>query len=103
MDTPYGCYCREFTSQSIAEFHAWDIVKASQIPNLNDLYRFGHLNKMPTNSKANPVANDISCFIRHDITRPEVDTIVNSTDRAFSSSGSLGKAIFKAGCPDSEK
>lgn len=91
---------REFTSQSIAEFHASDIVKASRIPNLNDLYRFGHLSRVPTNSKANPAANDIICLIRHDITRLEVDVIVNSTDRAFSSLGSLDKAIFKAGGPD---
>jgi len=94
---------REFTSQSIAEFHASDIVKASRIPSLNDLYRFGHLNRVPTNSKANPAANDIICLIRHDITRLEVDAIVNSTDRAFSSIGSLDNAVFKAGGPDMRK
>jgi O-acetyl-ADP-ribose deacetylase (regulator of RNase III) len=94
---------REFTSQSIAEFHASDIVKASRIPSLNDLYRFGHLSRVPTNSKANLAANDIICLIRHDITRLEVDAIVNSTDRAFSGSGSLDKAIFKAGGPDMRK
>ena len=94
---------REFTSQSIAEFHASDIVKASRIPNLNDLYRFGHLSRAPTNSKANLAANDIICLIRHDITRLEVDAIVNSTDRAFSNFGSLDKAVFKAGGPDLRK
>jgi len=94
---------RDFTSQSIAEFHTSDIVKVSQIPSLNDLYRFGHLSRVSTNSKANLAANDIICLIRHDITRLEVDAIVNSTDRAFSSSGSLDKAIFKAGGPDMRK
>ena len=94
---------REFTSQSIAEFHASDIVKASRIPNLNDLYRFGHLSRAPTNSKANLAANDIICLIRHDITRLEVDAIVNSIDRTFSRFASLGKAILEAGGPDMQK
>ena len=40
---------------------------------------------------------------RHDITRLEVDAIVNSTDREFSSFGSLDQAIFEAGGPDMRK
>lgn len=94
---------RESTSQLITEPHASDIVKASRIPNLNDLCRFGHLSGVPTNSESNPAANGMLCLIRHNITRLEVDALVNSTDRASPSPRSLDKAIFKAGGPDMRK
>ncbi|OCL10029.1 hypothetical protein AOQ84DRAFT_375290 [Glonium stellatum] len=94
---------REFTSHSNAEPQTLDIIEASQIPNLNDLYRLGRLRTMPTSSKVDPVANDIICLIRHDITRLKVDAIVNSTDREFSSFGTLDKAVFEAAGPGMRK
>jgi O-acetyl-ADP-ribose deacetylase (regulator of RNase III) len=75
-----------------------NILRANQIPTLSRLYQLGELDDtVPTMFSPSSHANNTLCLIRHDITRLQVDAIVNSTDMSCSGNGVLDAAIFKAG------
>ncbi|KAF2490359.1 hypothetical protein BU16DRAFT_543692 [Lophium mytilinum] len=75
-----------------------NLLRASDIPSLSRLYQLGELDEnMPTSQSPSSQANSTVCLIRHNITRLQVDVIVNSTDMAFAGVGTLDRAIFKAG------
>ncbi|OCK75825.1 hypothetical protein K432DRAFT_408695 [Lepidopterella palustris CBS 459.81] len=89
---------RELVSQSVPESYV-GLIKANQIHSINSLYRSGELRSL---SKSTPLVsnskfNNMVYLVKHDITRLEVDVIVNSTDMGFSGFGSLDQAIFRAG------
>ncbi|KAF2205846.1 hypothetical protein GQ43DRAFT_459672 [Delitschia confertaspora ATCC 74209] len=89
-------YARAYQSQEISKSHR-NTISVSQIPSLSRLYRLGELEYRPTNTIPNNTVNHTVCLIRHDITKLEVDVIVNSTDMRFSGMGALDSAIFKGG------
>lgn len=89
-------YTREFQKEAPEQDRA-GIVKAHSIPSLMRLYQLGELEQKPT--LAIPDSRQLStvCLIRHDITRLEVDAIVNTTSPDFGGVGMLDRTIFRKG------
>ncbi|KAF1839078.1 hypothetical protein BDW02DRAFT_585440 [Decorospora gaudefroyi] len=74
-----------------------EVVKLQQIPSVAGLYQLGELDTKPTLAQPSVIFNHIVCLIREDITRLEVDIMVNSTDVSFLGMGTLDRSIFKKG------
>jgi O-acetyl-ADP-ribose deacetylase (regulator of RNase III) len=73
------------------------LVQVHQIPSVARLYILGHLEAKTTMAKPSTQFNHTVCLLREDITRLEVDIVVNSTDASFSGMGTLDRSIFKKG------
>lgn len=73
------------------------LVQIHQIPPVARLYILGQLQPKPTMAKPSTLFNHTVCLLREDITRLEVDIVVNSTDPSFSGMGTLDRSIFKKG------
>ncbi|PVI03472.1 hypothetical protein DM02DRAFT_652592 [Periconia macrospinosa] len=84
-------YTREFQRDAVVSDRS-RVVKLQQLPTLTHLYQNGELKA--TLSNAGSQFNDIICFTNQDITRLEVDIIVNSSDPAFSGLSRLDHAVF---------
>jgi O-acetyl-ADP-ribose deacetylase (regulator of RNase III) len=88
-------YTREFQRQTIAQSR--DTVKVHQIPSIAQLYKLGELEEKPTLARPSVLFNDKVCLVREDITKLEVDVMVNSTDAAFEGIGTLARTVFLKG------
>jgi hypothetical protein len=89
-------YTREY--QKEAPEHARTVsVKAHAIPSLLRLYQLGELESKSTLAIPNSRHLSTVCLIREDITRLEVDAIVNTTDPEFRGMGMLDCTIFRKG------
>ncbi|KAI4667780.1 uncharacterized protein J4E88_010030 [Alternaria novae-zelandiae] len=73
------------------------LVQVHQIPPVARLYTLGQLEAKPTMAKPSNRFNHTVCLLRDDITKLEVDIVVNSTDPSFSGMGTLDRSIFKKG------
>lgn len=63
------------------------------------LYQLGELEQKPTNAIPNSRQLYTVCLVREDITRLDVDVIVNTTDPGFSGVGTLDRIMFQKGGP----
>ena len=73
------------------------LIQIHQVPPVARLYILGQLEAKPTMAKPSTLFNHTVCLLREDITRLEVDIVVNSTDPNFSGMGTLDRSIFKKG------
>jgi O-acetyl-ADP-ribose deacetylase (regulator of RNase III) len=73
------------------------LVQLHQMPSVAKLYLLGHLEAKPTMARPSNLFNHTVCLLREDITRLEVDIVVNSTDPNFSGMGTLDRSVFKKG------
>ncbi|KAF2474226.1 uncharacterized protein BDR25DRAFT_385695 [Lindgomyces ingoldianus] len=89
-------FTRDFHRETITYNHT-NIIKVHQIPSLSRLYQLGELEPEPTNAIPDGIVNNTVSLIREDISRLEVDVIVNSTDIGFSGMGTLDRTIFRKG------
>lgn len=91
-------YRREFEREAeMSEEDRIGNVKVHVIPSLLRLYQLGELEFRPTFATPNSSQLSTVCLIRHDITRLEVDVIVNTTDPGFSGMGMLDRTVFRKG------
>ncbi|KAH8725262.1 hypothetical protein GQ44DRAFT_681650 [Phaeosphaeriaceae sp. PMI808] len=88
-------YTREFQREALAK--ASDLVKLQQIPSISQLYKTGELQEKPTLAQPSAIFNHIVCLVREDITRLEVDLMVNSTNTKFEGLGTLDRSVFLKG------
>ncbi|KAF2738524.1 hypothetical protein EJ04DRAFT_573686 [Polyplosphaeria fusca] len=89
-------YTREFQSQAAVPSRT-DTIRVTQIPSLSRLYQLDVLGTRSTDAVPNSRFNQTVCMIREDITRLEVDILVNSTDMGFSGMGTLDRTVFRKG------
>lgn len=88
-------YTREFTREAVHQ--AREKVRLYQIRSLSQLYHSGELEAKPTLARPSAIFNHTVCLIREDITKLEVDVLVNSTDKLFQGLGTLDRSVFKKG------
>lgn len=88
-------YTREFQRETAIRTR--EAVKLSQIPSVSELYKLGELEEKPTLAHPSAMFNHTVCFTREDITKLEVDIIVNSTDAAFGGMGVLNRTVLAKG------
>lgn len=86
---------REFQNESIVRSR--DSVKLYQIRSVAQLYKLGELEEKPTQAKPSAVFNDKVYLVREDITKLEVDIMVNSTDVSFRGMGTLDRTVLQKG------
>ncbi|USP75796.1 MACRO domain containing protein [Curvularia clavata] len=80
--------------------HRQDIVKLHQIPSVARFYQLGAIEAQSTLAPPSASFNDTVCLIKEDITKLEVDVIVNVTDKSFLGMGTLDRTIFRKGGPE---
>ncbi|KAF1957486.1 hypothetical protein CC80DRAFT_443757 [Byssothecium circinans] len=83
--------------------HLWPIYTAFALPTLRSLYKTGHLLRQDATYAPKSAYNDCIAFYNHDITRLDVDAIVNSANRSLEVSQpdfTLNNIIHKAAGPD---
>jgi O-acetyl-ADP-ribose deacetylase (regulator of RNase III)/DNA-binding transcriptional ArsR family regulator len=88
-------HVREFQRQTIAQSR--DTVKLFQIQSVFQLYELGELEEIATLAQPSALFNDSICLVREDITKLEVDVMVNSTDTTFGGMGTLDRSVFLKG------
>jgi O-acetyl-ADP-ribose deacetylase (regulator of RNase III) len=88
-------YTREFQRQTIAQSR--DTVRLHQIQSMSQLYKLGELEEKPTLAHPSAMFNHTICLAREDITKLEVDVMVNSTDKTFGGIGTLDRTVFLKG------
>lgn len=77
-----------------------DLVKLHQILTVTKLYQHAIIKPKSTMAHSSATFNDIVCLAREDMTKLEVDVIVNSTDTSFLGMGTLDRLVFKKGGPE---
>jgi O-acetyl-ADP-ribose deacetylase (regulator of RNase III) len=77
-----------------------NLVNPHQIPSVARLYQLGAIKAKHTLARPSTAFNRIVCLAREDMTKLEVDVIVNSTDTSFLGMGTLDRTIFKKGGSD---
>ncbi|EUC38074.1 hypothetical protein COCCADRAFT_22425 [Bipolaris zeicola 26-R-13] len=77
-----------------------DSVKLHQISSVTKLYQLAIIHPKKTMAQPSADFNNIVCLAREDMTKLEVDVIVNSTDTSFLGMGILDRLIFKKGGPE---
>lgn len=88
-------YTREFQRQTIAQSR--EHIKLHKIPTVTQLYKLGELDEKTTLARPSIEFNDKVCLVREDITKLEVDVMVNSADEAFEGIGALARTVFLKG------
>ncbi|KAL5121728.1 hypothetical protein ACEQ8H_000415 [Pleosporales sp. CAS-2024a] len=88
-------YTREFQRESIAQSR--DTVKLYQVRSVAQLYALGELEEKPTLAHPSEILNDKVYLVREDITKLEVDILVNSTDVAYRGIGTLDRTVLQKG------
>jgi O-acetyl-ADP-ribose deacetylase (regulator of RNase III) len=88
-------YVREFQRQTVAQ--SKDTVKLHRIQYLSQLYKLGDLEEKATLAHPSSFFNDNIYLVREDITKLEVDIMVNSTDTTFAGMGTLDRIVFLKG------
>jgi O-acetyl-ADP-ribose deacetylase (regulator of RNase III) len=88
-------YTREFQGETIAQ--ARDTVKLHQIQSMAQLYKLGELEEKHTLAHPSAAFNHIVCLAREDITKLDVDVMVNSTDSTYGGIGTLDRTVFSKG------
>jgi O-acetyl-ADP-ribose deacetylase (regulator of RNase III) len=88
-------YAQEFQRQTVAQ--SKDVVKLQQIQSVSQLYKLGDLEEKATLAHPSTPFNDVICLVREDITKLDVDIIVNSTDMNFSGMGTLDRSVLLKG------
>jgi O-acetyl-ADP-ribose deacetylase (regulator of RNase III) len=88
-------YVREFQRQTVAQ--SKDTVKLHRIQSLSQLYKLGDLEEKATLAHPSSFFNDNIYLVREDITKLEVDIMVNSTDTTFAGMGTLDRIVFLKG------
>jgi O-acetyl-ADP-ribose deacetylase (regulator of RNase III) len=88
-------YVREF--QRGAASYGRHIVKLPHNSSVAKLYLLGELETKQTLAKPSVIFNEAVCLVREDITRLEVDVMVNSTDSSFLGMGTLDRTVLKKG------
>ena len=91
-------YVREFQREKPLRPH--EMVRLFEVSSVARLYQLNELETKPTLAHPSAIFNHAVCLIREDITKLEVDIIVNSTDSAFAGSGTLDRTVFKKGGPE---
>ncbi|KAJ5061318.1 hypothetical protein J3E72DRAFT_190163 [Bipolaris maydis] len=77
-----------------------DLVKLHQISTVTKMYQHDVIKPKSTMAQSSATFNNIVCLAREDMTKLEVDVIVNSTDTSFLGMGTLDRLIFKKGGPE---
>lgn len=90
-------FAREFQKEENIQSRYESNIKVHQIPTIARLYQLGELEYRPTYAKPDSKQLHTVCLLREDITRLEVDVIVNSTDPHFAGMGTLDRTIFRKG------
>lgn len=88
-------YTREFQRETVT--HTREVVRLHQIPSVTRLYQIGALEEKTTLAQPSVIFNHTVCLAREDITKLEVDVLVNSTDVSFLGMGTLDRSVFKQG------
>jgi O-acetyl-ADP-ribose deacetylase (regulator of RNase III) len=88
-------YVREFQRETTS--YGRDVVRLPQISSVTRLYTLGELEAKHTLAKPSAIFNQAVCLAREDITRLEVDVMVNSTDSSFLGMGTLDRTVLKKG------
>jgi O-acetyl-ADP-ribose deacetylase (regulator of RNase III) len=88
-------YVREFQRETVVTSR--DTVKLYQIQSVSQLYKLGELEETATLAHPSTLFNDNICLVREDITKLEVDIMVNSTDTTFGGMGTLDRSVFRKG------
>jgi hypothetical protein len=91
---------REFMKREVASSQRASTIKLHEIHSLARLYQMGELAYHPTNAVPDTRQLHSVCLVREDITRLEVDVIVNSTDPQRFGLGTLDRTIFRKGGPE---
>jgi O-acetyl-ADP-ribose deacetylase (regulator of RNase III) len=91
-------YTREFQREAIA--HSRDVVKLHQIRSVAQLYQIGELEDKPTLALPSELFNERVYLVREDVTKLEVDVLVNSTDVSFRGMGTLDRTVLQKGGPE---
>ena len=89
-------YTREFQGETKPSYSR-EVVKLYQISSVSRLYQLGELETKPTLAHPSAIFNQAVCLIREDITKLQVDIVVNSTDSSFAGMGTLDRTVFKKG------
>ncbi|KAF2676721.1 hypothetical protein K458DRAFT_351264 [Lentithecium fluviatile CBS 122367] len=89
-------YTRQF-QQGESTPRRTDTVKLHQLPSLARMYQVGELEQKQTFAVPSSRINHIVGLVREDITRLEVDIIVNSTNPTFSGTGTLSRTVEQKG------
>ncbi|KAF1915484.1 hypothetical protein BDU57DRAFT_274856 [Ampelomyces quisqualis] len=88
-------YIREFQRDTVTQSR--DTIKIHHVPSIAQLYKLGELDEKPTYASPSTLFNSQVCLVREDITRIEVDVMVNSTDASFEGIGTLARSVFLRG------
>lgn len=88
-------YTREFQRETTSRRQ--DAVKMVQVPSISQLYKLGELEEKPTLAHPSAAFNHTVCFTREDITKLDVDILVNSMDAAYGGVGALNRTVLAKG------
>lgn len=88
-------YARDFEQDSTITDAPSEPIPVETVSTLAQLYQLGELEFTPTNVAPSPRGLATVGFVRADITRLQVDVLVNSTSRVFGATGSLDKLVFR--------